>query len=190
MASDNRRPTTDISRWSIIGRWPSVSNKREALMEQQLIVVTPQLVVGAVAPNFTLASLEGEPVTRSAYRARKHLALLMIPGVDLSARAYIEGLRDIYGAIRAADGEVLVLIADSAAHADGLRAALDVPFPLLLDPDGAASRKYLPDAARYGLFILDRYGKLHAQWALAALPLPPVADVVEWLEVVDHQCSL
>jgi peroxiredoxin len=163
---------------------------KEDAMEQQLVTITPRLGVGEVAPNFTLASLEGEPVTRSAYRARKHLALLMLPVIDLPARTYIEELRDVYGKIRAADGELLVLIADTAAHADGLRAALDVPFPLLLDPEGIASKKYLPEGARCGLFILDRYGALHAQWAIAAPPFPAAADVVEWIEVVDNQCTL
>ncbi len=157
---------------------------------QQLSTTTPRLSVGAVAPNFTLADLAGEPVTRSDYRARKHLALLMLPGVDALARSYLDELREAYGEVRASDGEILVLISDPAARPDGLRAALETPFPILLDPDGAASRKYLPEGARYGLFILDRYGALHAQWPLASLPLPPVADVVEWIAVVDNQCSL
>jgi peroxiredoxin len=156
----------------------------------QLNTTTPRLRVGDVAPNFTLASLEGEPVTRSNYRARRHLAMLMLPGVDAPARAYITELRDAYRRIRAADGEVMVLVADTAANADGLRAALEMPFPILLDPKGAASRKFLPDGARYGLFILDRYGALHAQWAITTPPLPPVADIVGWLEVVDTQCTL
>ncbi|MBX0330850.1 peroxiredoxin family protein [Oscillochloris sp. ZM17-4] len=159
-------------------------------MDQQLSTTLPRLSIGAVVPNFTLAGLDGQPVRRSAYRARKHLALLMLPGVDMLARIYIEGLRDVYSNICAADGEVLVLVADPAARADGLRAAIDVPFPILLDPGGAASQKFLPDGARYGLFILDRYGALHAQWAITAPPLPPVSDVVEWIEVIDNQCSL
>jgi peroxiredoxin len=162
----------------------------ERQMERELRTTTPRLTVGEVAPNFTLASLDGEPVTRSAYRSRRHLALLMLPGIDMPARTYIEELRDAYDRIRAADGEVLVLIADSAANADGLRAAIEAPFPLLLDPEGGASKKFLPDDARHGLFILDRYGALHAQWALTGLPLPPVEEIVEWLSVVDSQCSL
>jgi peroxiredoxin len=167
-----------------------IGNRGKHPMEPELRSITPRLIVGEVAPNFTLPSLVGEPVTRSAYRPRRHLALLMLPSVDMPARLYIEELREIYGQIREADGEVLVLIADTAASADGLRAAIETPFPLLLDPEGAASKRYLPDGARYGLFILDRYGALHAQWALIGLPLPPVAEVVEWLGVIDTQCSL
>ncbi|NTW03581.1 MAG: redoxin domain-containing protein, partial [Oscillochloris sp.] len=148
---------------------------------EQIYTTTPRLSIGKVVPNFTLTDLTGTPVTRSAYRARKHLALLLLPGVDALARAYIDALRDIYPRIRAADSELLVLVADPAARADGLRAALEVPFPILLDAEGTASKKFLPDGARYGIFILDRYGALHAQWALTTLPLPPVDEIVDWL---------
>ena len=151
---------------------------------------TPRLEVGKPAPNFTLASAAGGEVTRSAYRARKHLALLFLPVVDLPAREYVEALRDCYGEIRAADGEVLVVVSDSGASADGLQAALDVPFPLLLDPDGAATRKFLPDGAAMGVFILDRYATLHAQWTLTARPLPHIQELVDWINVVDRQCVL
>lgn len=151
---------------------------------------TPRLEVGKPAPNFTLPSTAGDSITRSAYRARKHLILLFVPVVDLPTREYLEALRDCYDEIRAADGEVLVVVADPGASADGLRAALDVPFPLLLDAEGAAARKFLPDGATMGVFILDRYGSLHAQWALTGRPLPHIQELVEWVNVVDRQCVL
>jgi peroxiredoxin len=150
----------------------------------------PQLTIGAMAPNFSLTSLSGATIARSAYRGRKHLGLLFVPIVDLPIREYIGDMIAAYRSVRESDGELLVVVADNAAQADGLRAAMDLPFPLLIDPDGAASRRYLPEGARYGLFILDRYAKLHAQWALTELPLPPVAEIVEWLGVIDTQCTL
>lgn len=151
---------------------------------------TPRLEIGRPAPNFTLPAAGGGTVTRSAYRARRHLALIFLPFVDLPAREYLEALRDRYAEIREADGEVLAVVTDPGASADGLRAALDVPFPLLLDPDGAAAARFLPDGAVMGLFILDRYASLRAQWALTAPPLPPTQEIVDWLYAVDRQCVL
>jgi peroxiredoxin Q/BCP len=151
---------------------------------------TPRLEVGKPAPNFTLPAAAGGTIKRSAYRARKHLALLFLPVVDLPSREYLEALRDCYAEIREADGEVLVVVSDRGASAEGLQAALDVPFPLLLDPDGAATSKFLPDGAAYGVFILDRYATLHAQWALTARPLPNIQELIDWLNVVDRQCVL
>jgi peroxiredoxin len=150
----------------------------------------PQLAVGKPAPNFTLPTADGRSVTRSAYRARKHLVVIFLPCVDLPAREYLEALRDRYGEVRDADAEILAVCTDPAAAADGLRAALDVPFPLLLDPEGTAARRYLPDGAAMGVFILDRYAALRAQWAVAAPPLPPAQEVVDWLYAIDRICTL
>lgn len=159
-------------------------------MEPKLNAITPRLSVGKVAPNFTLADLSGEPITRNAYRVLRHLVLLLLPHIDTATRAYIEELRDSYATIHAAEGEVLVLIADVDTNTDRLREDLDTPFHILIDQQGTTSRKFLPDKARYGLFILDRYGAIHAQWTLTALPFPPVEEIVEWIEVIDNQCTL
>lgn len=155
-----------------------------------LSMTTPRLELGKPAPNFTLASVAGDTVRRSAYRARRHLAVLFLPFVDLPAREYLEALRDCYTDIRQADGEILAVVTDPGASAEGLRAAVEVPFPLLLDPGGEAARRFLPDGAVAGLFILDRYGAVRAQWTLTAPPLPPVREIVDWLEAVDRICVL
>lgn len=151
---------------------------------------TPRLELGRPVPNFTLPSVAGAGITRSSYRARKHLALFFLHFVDLPAREYLEALRDRYAEVRAADAELLVVVTDPGASADGLRAALDLPFPLLLDPDGTAARRFLPDGAVSGVFILDRYAKLRAQWTLTGPPLPNPQEIVEWLEATDRVCVL
>jgi peroxiredoxin len=158
---------------------PSVSNS-----------TTPRLDLGRPVPNFTLPAVAGGSVTRSVYRARKHLALIFLPFVDLPAREYLEALRDSYTAVREADSELLAIVTDAASSAEGLRAALDLPFPLLLDPNGAVAQRFLPDGAVMGVLILDRYAKLHAQWTLTRPPLPPVTEIVEWLEATDRVCVL
>lgn len=150
----------------------------------------PRLEVGKQAPNFTLPSVGGGEITRSSYRARKHLVLLFLPGVDLPAREYLEAVRDEYGEFRQADSEALVIVSDSGASAEGLRAAVDVPFPILLDTDGKATARFLPDGAVMGVIILDRYATVRTQWALTAPPFPPVKELVDWLYAVDRQCVL
>lgn len=152
---------------------------------------TPRLEIGRPAPVFTLPDLHGQPVSRTAHRGRRHLAILFLPGVDLTAREQLHELRDRYGQLRDAGGDLLAVVSDPAASGEGLAAALeDLPFPVLLDPRGDAARRYLPDGASYGLFILDRYGKLHAQWALTAAPFPPIDEIIEWFTVLEYQCSL
>lgn len=150
--------------------------------------IAPLLRVGAQAPNFTLEASDGTPIRRSAYRARRNLAIILLPDLGPAALAYLAQLRDAYAAIRAEDSEALALMA--AVDRAALRAAIDLPFPLLHDPAGAVTRRYLPEQAAYGLFILDRYATIYAQWALATPDLPPVSAVVAWLNAVDCQCSV
>lgn len=151
---------------------------------------TPRLEVGEMAPNFTLPTVSGGELTRSAYRARRHLALIFLPFVDLPTREYLETIAGRYSAFRGAGSEAIAVVTDAGANADGLRAALDVPFPLLLDPNGVVAARFLPDGAPLGVFVLDRYGELRHQWALTAPPLPPVDDLIAWLEAIDNQCVL
>lgn len=151
---------------------------------------TPRLERGKMVPLFTLPSTNGDMISRSSYRGRKHLAIIMLPYVDLAARTYLEQLREHYEAVRAADSEILVVVSDAGSSAEGLHAALDLPFPLLLDAERSAATRFLPDGAPFGVFILDRYGALHAQWTLTDPPLPSPDEVVEWLTVVDSQCVL
>ncbi len=152
---------------------------------------TTRLELGHPAPNFTLPAVAGGSVTRSAYRARKHLALIFLPFVDLPTREYLEDLRARYGEVREADSEILAIVTDPGASADGLRAALELPFPLLLDPNGRTALRFLPDGAVSGLFILDRYAKLRAQWTLPTTePLPPAQEIIDWLLALDMMCVL
>ncbi|NJN17242.1 MAG: redoxin domain-containing protein [Oscillochloris sp.] len=150
----------------------------------------PQLRIGKVVPTFGLPDLRGNEVKRSVERGRRHLALLFLEQIDISAEAYLREVTQEYAAIREADGTLMAVLSDPAAAADELRAKFDFPFPLLLDRESTARSKFLPADASCGLFILDRYGALHAQWTLSAPPFPPVSEIVEWLHVLDRQCSL
>jgi peroxiredoxin len=155
-----------------------------------LHTLEPVLPIGKVAPLFTLPDLDDQPVRRSAERGRRHQVLVLLDRLDTVTAAYLHGLSAQYQAIRAADSAILAVLRDPSVDADALKAQFDLPFPLLRDRDDTVWRRYLPAGATLGVFILDRYGALHAQWALAAPPLPSIDDLVEWLHVIDRQCSL
>lgn len=140
---------------------------------------------GEVVPNFTLPSAAGEPVRRSAYRGKQHLALVFLPSVEEEfARGYVQALVGSYAMLRAASGEVLVIV--RAAQVD-----LELPFPLLADQDGTATARFVPAEAGAGTFVLDRYGELYyAAVAQDARGLPPISELHEWLEAIDNQCAI
>jgi peroxiredoxin len=147
---------------------------------------------GQVVPAFTLPDTAGAPVRRTAYRDKKNLVLAFLPDAeDDGARAYLRALAQGYQAFRAETGEVLAILrGDGAAVADARR-ELALPFPLLHDADGAATARFLPPAARAGVFVTDRYGELYfAAPAASTAALPPIAELQAWLEAIDRQCAI
>src|SRR5439155_19646701 len=122
----------------------------------------PILKRGQVVPAFTLPDSAGRPVRRSDYRAKKHLILAFLPGAaDDGARAYLRALADDYAAIHAASSEALAILRGQRRGAAEAQRDLELPFPLLADADGATTARFLPPAARAGVFVTDHYGELY-----------------------------
>lgn len=146
---------------------------------------------GKVVPNFALPSVRGGMLKRTDFRARRHLVLLVLPGVDRAAEAYLWQLRNVYPQIRAEVGaEVLAIIADPDRAVDDLRARIELPYPLLLDRERAVARRFLPADTPMGVFVIDHYGTLHAQWLLTQPDFPPTTELIAWLQVIEYQCVL
>lgn len=147
---------------------------------------------GQVVPTFTLPDSDGASVRRSAYRDKRNLVLVFLPGAgDDGAQAYLRALAEGYAAIQAETGEVLAILRGDQAAAAALKRDLALPFPVLADADGATTARFLPPAARAAVFVTDRYGELYfAAPAARAASLPPVATLHDWLVAIDRQCSI
>jgi peroxiredoxin len=146
---------------------------------------------GQVVPTFTLPDTDGAPVRRTAYRDKKNLVLAFLPDAeDDGARAYLRALAQGYESFRAETGEALAILRGDRATIAAARSELALPFPLLHDADGAATARFLPPAARAGVFVTDRYGELYfAAPAADTASLPPITEIQAWLEAIDRQCT-
>lgn len=114
---------------------------------------------GFPAPDFTLSTLAGEPATLSGFRGR-----VVVVNVWASwcgpCRAEMPALQDIYAAQQGRGLEVLAVnsaFQDSAADAQAFVQELGLTFPILLDQDGAVSRRYLVRGLP-STFFIDRQG--------------------------------
>jgi peroxiredoxin len=122
--------------------------------------------VGQTAPDFTLDSQHGEPITLSAYRSRKNVVLIFFPWAFSGiCTGELCELRDRLEAFENDDTVTLAVSCDPKfalrvfAERDGYT------FPLLTDhwPHGEVTRKYdifndeLGVAYR-GTFIIDKAG--------------------------------
>ena len=111
------------------------------------------------APDFRLASTEGEVVSRTQFRQRTHLVLLFLPAsLPPATGEALQRLAAARNDLAEASAALYALGVSSLAY----RAAL----PLLVDADGAVRQAYAalfppdqcPASDEPFVVILDRYG--------------------------------
>jgi peroxiredoxin len=134
--------------------------------------MTSPLAVGATAPDFTLKDQNGQDVTLSEFRGRKHVVLVFYPFAfsGICTGEFCE-IRDNLGAFVSDDVQVLAISCD---HMFSQRAWADKEgyfFPLLSDhwPHGAVAESFgvldeRAGAALRGTFLVDRDGVV--RWSL------------------------
>ena len=143
------------------------------------------------APDFTLMSDSGEPVTLSSLRG-KAVILYFYPKDDTpGCTAQACGIRDAWGEFERSGAVVLGVSPDSEASHVKFKEKYELPFTLLADPDHATAEAYgvWVEKSRYGktymgversTFVVDADGKVakvmrkvkpdtHADDVLAAL---------------------
>ena len=132
-------------------------------------MTTPSLTapqVGDLAPDFTLPSTGGEPVTLSSYRGHKNVVLVFYP-LDFSPVCSMQlpeysGRQDDFAE---ADAVVLGINRDSLHTHKAWAAEYGIEVPLLADMKLEVARSYgvvIEDRAISGraVFLIDKEGKL------------------------------
>jgi peroxiredoxin Q/BCP len=129
------------------------------------------LTVGMEAPEFSVPSTEGRPITLSEFRGRRVVLYFYpkddTPGCTMEACAF----RDSMSRIQQKGAVVLGVSLDDELSHDRFRMKYNLNFPLLSDKDAAVSRKYgtYKEKSLYGrsfwgiertTFVLDREGKV------------------------------
>ena len=100
------------------------------------------LTVGSPAPDFTLVSDSGAPVTLSGLKG-KQVVVYFYPRDDTpGCTKQACGVRDAWDAFTAAGAVVLGVSPDGEASHAKFKAKFELPFTLLSDPDHAAAEAY------------------------------------------------
>ena len=93
-------------------------------------------VVGQQAPAFSLPSLRGSVVDLASYRGRRNVVVWFSRGFTCPfCRVYTDGIRAGYGALRAADTEIIQVAPNLLDSARRFFAQAPLPFPFVCDPD-------------------------------------------------------
>jgi peroxiredoxin Q/BCP len=147
---------------------------------------------GEPAPDFTLTSDSGEPVTLSALRGHP-VVIYFYPKDDTpGCTAQACGIRDVYSEFEARGATVLGVSRDSEESHRRFKDKYGLQFTLLSDPDAEASERYgvWGERTLYGkksmginrsTFVIDADGNVaralygvkpdgHAERVLDALP--------------------
>jgi thioredoxin-dependent peroxiredoxin len=140
---------------------------------------------GKPAPDFTLESDTGEPVTLSSFRGRP-VILYFYPEDDTpGCTRQACGIRDVYVDFERAGAVVLGVSADTQSSHERFKSKYSLPFTLLADPEHRLAEPY--GVAKEGkrsyersTFVIDAEGNVakimrrvnpdrHADEVLAAL---------------------
>lgn len=151
---------------------------------------------GNLIAAFTLprAGAPSAPVRIRAYRGRRGLALYFLHNAGCGGcRAIAAAILPRYGDYALADAEPLLIVPGSPESVDDLRRTLSLPFPVLVDEDGALAGRFgISDGGAPGaaLLITDRFGvPVLWQRAGAGHDLPDQDAVLRELEYLAHTCS-
>jgi len=146
---------------------------------------------GAPAPDFELASDEGETVTLSALRG-KPVVLYFYPKDDTpGCTTEACEFRDAYDRFREQGVEILGVSPDTEASHQKFKTKYELPFTLLADPDHHAAEAYgvWKEKKNYGktymgversTFVIDADGKV-AKAMRGIRPAGHAAQVLETL---------
>jgi peroxiredoxin Q/BCP len=126
---------------------------------------------GQMAPEFTLVSDNGAPISLREYRGQ-YVVLYFYPKDDTPGCTQEAcDLRDSYGNLRGLKAAVLGVSKDSVASHQKFKAKFGLPFPLLADVDGKVCEAYevWQPKAMYGkkfmgiertTFVIDPEGRI------------------------------
>ncbi|MGE5926214.1 MAG: redoxin domain-containing protein [Gemmatimonadota bacterium] len=128
---------------------------------------------GTPAPDFTLPSTAGRPVTLSSLRGRNVL-LAFFPAVFTRVcDAELCSFRDDFTEFARADTAVVPISTDATERQQEFKSAERLPMDLLSDADGTVSREY-------GVFDPKR-GRSNRAYVLI-----DGAGIVRWAHVEEH----
>jgi peroxiredoxin len=124
---------------------------------------------GQLAPDFTLASTSGEPVTLSALRGKTNVLLAFFPlAFTSTCTAELCEFRDNYDGLTGLGVEVLPISVDSVPTLNEFKKKHQMRTELLSDFKREASKAYgvlMPETffSNRAYFLIDKTG--HVRWA-------------------------
>ncbi|HZU71009.1 MAG TPA: peroxiredoxin [Ktedonobacteraceae bacterium] len=164
-----------------------------SIQDDQYQAATGKVQVGHRAPNFTLPSLDGKPVSLESFIGQKNIVLYFYPkdntpGCIAEACAF----RDSYEVFQEAGAEVIGISSDSEESHRHFASGYRLPFILLSDVGGKVRKLYgvpttfrlLPGRVTY---IIDKRGIVRHIFSAAFAPQKHVDEALKVLEMLREE---
>ncbi len=154
------------------------------------MAVRDSVRVGDPAPDFTLPSSTGEPVSLRDFRDKSEVVLFFYPKDDSPAcTAEACAFRDSYELFRDAGAEVIGISADSSASHLKFASVHHLPYVLLTDSGGSLRRRFgvpktlglIPGRVTY---LIDRLGIVRHIFSSQFQPAKHVHEALRVLKEV------
>jgi len=164
-----------------------------SMQQNQSRIAGDKAQVGQPAPDFTLPSLTGAPVSLASFRGKKDIVLYFYPkdntpGCTAEACAF----RDSYEVFKDTGAEVIGISSDSEESHQEFATSQHLPFILLSDRGGIVRKRYgvpstfglLPGRVTY---IIDKQGLVRHIFSSQFLPQKHVAEALKVLQTLREE---
>lgn len=147
-----------------------------------------KLELRSMIPVFQLMSTEGQTVSLWDFKGRKNLVLVLLPGEECSeCVGFLRLVKNSYSSYVVENAVCIAVVRGDIQKAQELHDQLDPPFPILYDPQGAATDRYTDRLP--AVFIADRFGQLYAQWTIdPETDFPSQKRVLDIVELINLEC--
>jgi cytochrome c biogenesis protein CcmG, thiol:disulfide interchange protein DsbE len=138
--------------------------------------VETSALIGEQAPEFSLETLGGVPISLSDYRKKKSVVVTFWASWCGPCRLELPELAEFYKKHIDSQGSFEILgisIDDEASDARDFASKANLPFPLLWDKTGSVARSYQVDSIP-AMFVIDGEGKI----IFATVGFSPGLDVI------------
>ncbi|WP_165423779.1 redoxin domain-containing protein [Ktedonosporobacter rubrisoli] len=156
----------------------------------------PRLEKDQTIPAFSLPGADGMPHSPWDYKQREHLVLLFTRSATNSEeRGFLRAFAHDFKAFREEECAILAITADPVITNLQAQETLQLPFPLLADPQGEVIARYTyweseTHALAPCIILASRYGALYAQWvAESEAKLPPITELLASLQYLNRLCT-
>lgn len=104
--------------------------------------------IGSLAPDFTLLSTHGKEISLRDFRGKSNVVVFFIRETSCwQCKTHVMQLGRMYEQFREAGTEIIVILGEKIDTAHEYAEGINLPFPILADPDRAV----------YSLYELEKY---------------------------------